>query len=125
LDCIQVINNKLEGEDINLPDISGENYLEAIRDILINNMPLDDLHDQRRLFIGKKILEQIRKSLSKCPYCGKVIPKSQDICKWCGHKKDDDEGGFFPYPYIFKPPGWGGGSLKGIIAVSAKIKSQT
>jgi len=51
-----------------------------------------------------------------------MIPRGQDTCDWCGHKKDDDEGGFFPYPFIFKPPG-GGGSMKEAIAVPVKIKS--
>jgi len=32
-----------------------------------------------------------------------MIPRGQDTCDWCGHKKDDEEG-FFPYPHIFKPP---------------------
>ncbi len=125
LDCIQVINNQLEGEDISLPDMSGKYYLEAIRGILMNNEQRDDLFDRRELFIRNKILEQVRKSLSKCPYCGKVIPKDQDICKWCGHKKDDDEDGFFPYPFIFKPPGGRDPPMKGTIAISVKTKAQT
>lgn len=40
------------------------------------------------------------------------IPKGSDTCDWCGHKKEDnDYKGFFPHPFIFKPPGEAGGSL--------------
>lgn len=40
-----------------------------------------------------------------------------DTCDWCGHQKDDDDDGFFPYPYIFKPPGGLGGVGKRKIAI--------
>jgi len=100
--CIQVINNKFEGQDI-------------------NNMFLNGLNEEQKLLFRHKIFEQIRRTISKCPYCRKIMPKGQDICDWCGHKKDDDEGGFFPYLYIFKPPGGGGGSKKGMIAVPVII----
>jgi hypothetical protein len=51
-----------------------------------------------------------------------VIPKAKEICDWCGHKKDDDEG-FFPYPFIFKPPdgGDGGRFKEAVIAIPIKI----
>ena len=121
-DCIQVINNKLEGQALSIPNVSGRSYFEAIRNMLMNNVPLDELDDEQKLLFKQKILEQIRRSQSRCSYCGKQIPKDQDICEWCGHKKDDDEGGFFPYPFIFKPPGGGGGRLKeGAIAIPVII----
>lgn len=123
LDCIQVINIKLEGQDISISNVSGKSYLEAIKNMLLNNIPLDELNEEQKLLFKKMILEQIHRRQSRCSYCGKVIPKDQDICEWCGHKKDDDEGGFFPYPFIFKPPGGGGGSTKGTIAVPIKVKS--
>jgi len=56
---------------------------------------------------------------SKCRYCGKMIRKDQDTCDWCGHKKDDDESGFFPYPFIFKPPG--GGLNRNLLAIPIKF----
>ncbi len=123
IDCIQIINNKLEGQALSTPNISGRSYIEAIRNRFINNVPLDELDDEQKLLFKQKIFEQIRRSQSRCSYCGKLILKGQDVCKWCGHKKDDDEGGFFPYPFIFKPPGGGGGAIKGTITVSVKIKS--
>ncbi len=118
LDCIHVIKNKLEGKDVYIPNISRWRGLEAMK-----NIPLNELNEEQKLLIKEKIMKQIQRSHSRCSYCGKIIPNGQDICDWCGHKKDDDEGGFFPYPFIFKPPGGGGGSMKGVIAVSIKIKS--
>lgn len=122
IDCIQVINNKLEGQALSTPDVSGRNYFEAIRNRLMNNIPLDELDDEQKLLFKQKILDQIRRSQSRCSYCGKLIPKGKEICEWCGHKKDDDEG-FFPYPFIFKPPGGGGGGRlkEGAIAIPVMI----
>jgi len=121
-DCIQVINNNLEGLALSTPNVSERSYLEAIRNMLRNNVPLEELDEEQKLLFRNKILGQIRRSKSRCSYCGKLIPKDQDICEWCGHKKDDDEGGSFPYPFIFKPPGGGGGRLKeGAIAIPVKI----
>ena len=91
----------------------------------LHNVPFDDLDEDRNLIFRQRIREQIRWRQSRCSYCGKVIPKELDICEWCGHKKDDDEGGFFPYPYIFKPPGGGGGSMKEPILASVKPRAQT
>lgn len=125
LECIQVINNKLKEQGINIPNWSGKSYLEAFKTFFIEDIPLDELNDEQKLLFKEKILKQIRRVQSRCSYCGKVISKDQDICEWCGHKKDDDEGGFFPYLFIFKPPGEGGGSTKRTTAVSVKIKSQT
>ena len=124
LDCIQVIENKLEGQEINLPYLSGKGRLEAIKKMYLDKMVLENLGDEKKLLLAEKFLGETRRIQSKCSYCGKMIPKGKDICDWCGHKKDDDEG-FFPYPYIFKPPGGGGGSIKGTIAIPVKIKSQS
>ncbi len=122
IDCIQEINNNVEGEEINLPHLLGElKRYEAIENMDLDEKELLNVQDKRALFILKKLM---REPQSRCPYCGKVIPKGQDVCKWCGHRKDDRGGGFFPYPFIFKPPG-GGGSMKGSIAIALKTKSQT
>ncbi|MFX0070997.1 MAG: DNRLRE domain-containing protein [Candidatus Hermodarchaeota archaeon] len=124
LNIILVINNKLEGKDDYISNLLRERE-KAMKNIPINKIDLDQLNDKQKFFI--KELEKLRKEIqgfhSRCLYCGKIIPKGQDICDWCGHKKDDDEGGFFPYPFIFKPPGGGGGAMKGSIAVSVKVKS--
>lgn len=125
LDAIQVINNKHEGQEPTLRKLLLKNRYEAIMKIYFDKMDLENLGDEQKLLLAEKLLGEIRRSQSRCSYCGKVIPKGKDICEWCGHKKDDDEGGFFPYPFIFKPPGGGGGSMKGAIAVPIKVKSET
>ncbi|MFW9973558.1 MAG: hypothetical protein ACFFDF_25485, partial [Candidatus Odinarchaeota archaeon] len=122
LDCIQEIDKKFEEKAIKIPDVSRRSYLEAFENIFLNNLPLDELNEEQILVLKNKLL-QIRRGQSRCSYCGKVIPRGKDICDWCGHKKDDDEGGFFPYPYIFKPPGGGGGSMKEVAIVPVKTKT--
>ncbi|MFX1593835.1 MAG: hypothetical protein ACFFCL_14170 [Promethearchaeota archaeon] len=122
IDCIQAINNKLVEQALSIPNISGRSYIETMKNMLMNNIPLNELNEEQKFLIKEKILNQIQRFQLRCAYCGKVIPKGQDVCNWCGHKKDDDKDGFFPYPFIFKPPG-GGGSMKGTIAVSIKVKS--
>ena len=74
--------------------------------------------NKRKIKIWKKFVGGNRDVLTVEEY-----QKGQDICEWCGHKKDDDEGGFFPYQFIFKPPGGGGGPTKGTIPVAVKVKS--
>ncbi|MFX1419232.1 MAG: zinc ribbon domain-containing protein [Promethearchaeota archaeon] len=122
LDCIQVVNNYLKGQGVSIPNVSELSYLERIKNELINNELLAQLGEDQKFILNRMLLEKIQGILSRCAYCGKVIQKGQDVCDWCGHKKDDDEGGFFPYPFIFKPPG-GGGSMKGTIAVPIKVKT--
>ncbi|MFW9882432.1 MAG: hypothetical protein ACFFG0_55935, partial [Candidatus Thorarchaeota archaeon] len=114
LDCIQIVNNYIKGEGISIPNASRMGYLERIKNELINNELIDQLDEDQKFILNRILLEKIQRIVSRCAYCGKVIPKGQDVCEWCGHKKDDGGGGFYPYPYIFKPPG-GGGSMKGTI----------
>ena len=125
IDCIQVINNKLEEQERRTPNVSDSRYSEAFINNLFHNMPFDELNEDMNLILRQRFREQIRRRQSRCSYCGKVIPKELDICEWCGHKKDDDEGGFFPYPYLFKPPGGGGGSMKEPILALVKPRAQT
>ncbi|MFX1470597.1 MAG: hypothetical protein ACFFB8_18275 [Promethearchaeota archaeon] len=121
LDCIHAINNKLEIQPLRIPIMSKRRYLDDQRNLMINDALLKALGERKELLMRLWDRKLIRIDQSRCSYCRKEIPKGQDICPWCGHKKDDDEGGFFPYPFIFKPPGGGGGSMKGIIAVSVKV----
>ncbi len=125
MDCIQVINNKIEEQTLSIPNVSERSYLEAMKNILINNIHLDELNEEQKFFIKEKILDQIRRSQSRCSYCGKVIPRGKYICDWCDHRRDDEDAGFFPYPYIFKPPDGGGGSPRRPIAVPVKIRTQS
>ncbi|MFX1574250.1 MAG: hypothetical protein ACFFB0_16020 [Promethearchaeota archaeon] len=123
IDCILVIENKITGQEIILPDLPRRGILDVREAIIfnnLNNMLLGELDEKKKL-LKQMILEQIRRKESRCSYCWRVLRKGQDICDWCGHKKDDDEGGFFPFPYIFKPPGGGGGPKKGMIAVPVII----
>ena len=120
LDCIQVIEDKLLGQEIYLPNISMKGRLEAFRDMIFDKMVLENLGPEQKLLLARKFLGEIHRIQSKCSYCGKMIPKGKDTCDWCGHKKDD-EGGFFPYPYIFKPPGGGGGFKEGAIVIPVRV----
>ncbi|UCC18696.1 MAG: hypothetical protein JSV62_11385 [Promethearchaeota archaeon] len=122
LDCIEMVNHQLKGEGISIPNVSEMSYLERIKNELINNELLDELDEDMKLILNRMLLDKIQKWQSRCAYCGKVMPKGKDVCDWCGHKKDDGGGGFYPYPYIFKPPG-GGGSMKGSIAVPIRVKT--
>ena len=119
IDYIHLINQKVTEQNLNTYRAG---RLETMRNIFLDNL-LGKFDEKQKPLIKHKILEQVRKYKSKCSYCGKIIPKGKDICDWCGHKKDDDEGGFFPYPFIFKPPGGGGGSMKGVAIVPLKIKT--
>ncbi|MFX0167668.1 MAG: hypothetical protein ACFE9V_20290 [Candidatus Hodarchaeota archaeon] len=107
-ECIQAIENKLTGQEVNFPYFYEKSRLEAFREFL-EEKGLENLGHEHNLFLAKKFLGEMQKIQSRCSYCGKMIPKGEEICKWCGHKKDDGGGGFFPYPFIFKPPGGGGG----------------
>ncbi|MFX0167671.1 MAG: DNRLRE domain-containing protein [Candidatus Hodarchaeota archaeon] len=119
-ECIKVIENKLEGREINLPRLSVESRWEVVKKLL-EPEGLEHMGEKEKLLFIEKLLQPIRRDISKCAYCGKVIPKGKEICEWCGHKKDDDEG-FFPYPFIFKPPGGGGGGRlkEGAIVIPIK-----
>ena len=124
IDCIHEIENKLKGQEISFRNSMGYDRMRLNEQFYFGKMVLDNLGDKDNAVLAKKFLGGLRRMLSRCPYCGKEIPKGQDICKWCGHKRDDDEGEFFPHPFIFKPPG-GGGSMKEAVVVTVKGKSQT
>ncbi|MFX1569084.1 MAG: DNRLRE domain-containing protein [Promethearchaeota archaeon] len=122
VDCIQAINLKLSGQEINIPRLSRNERMEFLMGHPFNENALGDGEAQ---IFAKKFLNEVKRVISRCAYCGKEIPKDKDSCEWCGHKRDDDEDGFFPYPFIFKPPGGGGGRMKEPITVTVKTQSQT
>ena len=111
IDCIYSIENILEEQRVRWRST------ESIRDLLMK------VDDKEKFKIYQQFFNEHRRAQSKCQYCRKLLPRGKKICDWCGHRKDDDEGGFFPYPYIFKPPGPGGGAKKGMIAVPIKVKA--
>lgn len=123
LDCIYTIDKNLERPDINYE--SGKILLESIGARFLNNQPVENINNagaEALLQLKQKILEEFRRSQSKCKYCGKMLPRGKKVCDWCGHKKDDDEGGFFPYPFIFKPPGGGGGGRLKEVAIAIPVR---
>ena len=105
-DCINLIEEKFGNRQIFTP-------YSIKRDKADNQQLMKNLADVKKFMEAKKfihppqlLLKDIQKA-SKCSYCGKIIPKGKLTCDWCGHRKDDE--GFFPFPYIFKPPGGGAG----------------
>ncbi|MFX0176870.1 MAG: DNRLRE domain-containing protein [Candidatus Hodarchaeota archaeon] len=142
LDCIKKIKNILQEKDFYTPNIRESYSSENIRDMMLNERFLEfaGVDRENQDLLRTRILERIRerqvlmrneidwrarfrRSESRCSFCGRTIPRGQDTCEWCGHRRDDDDD-FFPYPFIFRRPG-GGGSMKGAIAVPVNIKTKT
>ncbi|MFX1450277.1 MAG: HAD family hydrolase, partial [Promethearchaeota archaeon] len=87
LECIQAIKDRLKNEPSDMGYLSrksGNLYLEAIRNLILDNVALDE---KQEVDIDQMFLKQHKHATSKCAYCGKLIPKDQDVCEWCGHKK--------------------------------------
>ncbi len=135
----KTLENLLLKENIN--DNTGEDIIECIetiestakaRNIDLVNIPMTYPEIIKRdpkvidYLINSGILNKVKLNMnrfhSRCSYCGKIIPKGQDVCEWCGHRRYDDDD-FLPYPYIFKPPdddpGVGLGKKKRVIVGSS------
>ena len=56
---------------------------------------------------------------SRCTFCGKEIPKERDNCEWCGHRRPDDDD-LLKFPFKFRRPDGGDGSMKAVGLVSSK-----
>jgi hypothetical protein len=123
-ECLQTIEMRNEGIEKRVTDslIARKRRYEAMKKIHQAQNMMEFLDEEKILFFKKNFLEKYQIRQSKCAYCGKIIPKGQDVCNWCGHEKRDDDDRFLPYPYIFKPPG-PDGAMKGLIAVPIKVKA--
>ena len=123
LNCVHAIESQLSKYDSNSILARRGLYndrFQLIKNHLINNNALEQFDGEQ---LKAKALQAKLKLPSRCAFCGKIIPNDKEFCEWCGHKKDDDDrGGFFPYPFIFKPPG-GGGSMKAVATVPIKSKA--
>ncbi|TFG15966.1 MAG: zinc ribbon domain-containing protein [Promethearchaeota archaeon] len=120
LNCVHAIEEQLSKYDgnsiLDRRSLYNDRF-QFIKNHMINNNALEQFDGEQ---IKAKALQAKNIMPSRCKYCGKVIPKDEDFCEWCGHNKDDDDkGGFFPYPFIFKPPG-GGGSMKAVAVIRNK-----
>jgi hypothetical protein len=119
LGCIQAVNEQLSKQDIN-NIVPKRDYFDAMFPFL-KNFALEQLDIDK---IKANIIAAKNKIPSRCAFCGKVVPKGKEFCEWCGHKKDDDDkDGFLPHPFLFKPPGGGGGSMKAVAKVPIKSKT--
>ena len=125
LGCIQAVNEQLSKQDI-------DNILSK-RNYLYDKFPFFKKIGLEKFDLEKFDIDKIKaevnavknKAPSRCAFCGKIIPKGKEFCEWCGHKKDDDDkDGFLPHPFLFKPPGGGGGSMKAVAKVPIKTKSK-
>ncbi len=136
LDCIQMIKKTSQEMDIYPSSYKESVFFREARDRFLNRAGedrenlnqlrtrmMDNLRELEELRNGRERRTRIQRHQARCLYCGRIIPRDQDICEWCGHRRDDDDD-FFPYPFIFRDPGGGGGgggSMKGEIAIPVKV----
>ncbi len=122
LECIKLIEKNQEGKESYLRSNIYRDRYGAMRKLNMDRHGLNLINDAEINLRIRKAIGDIRRQQSRCSYCGRIIPKNQDICDWCGHRRDDDDS-FFPFPFIRKPPGGGGGSTKGTILALAKVRT--
>ncbi|MFX0057991.1 MAG: hypothetical protein ACFE85_14740 [Candidatus Hodarchaeota archaeon] len=108
IDCISMIEVLIEKGIYRIPSPT-DNFIPSPRPAAIPN--------QENIFQDLQYLHKLRHLQPRCSYCGKLIPKGLDTCDWCGHQKEDDEGGFYPYPFTPKPPGGAAGKAKRKVTV--------
>ncbi|MHA1914168.1 MAG: DNRLRE domain-containing protein [Promethearchaeota archaeon] len=123
-ECIRKIDEDIQIQHTRAAPTAEEMILQHMSTRLQEERELgivDEAAIEARLQAIRRVLNQRREMQSRCLYCGRALRRGQKICDWCGHRKDDDDI-FYPYPYIFKPPGGGGGSFKeGAIAIPVRV----
>jgi len=133
-DCIKMIKKTSQEQEMH-PSSYDESYFRDSRNGILNfageargNRDLrirrfrDQVRERGELRDGVERRTRIQRHQARCLYCGRIIPRDQDICEWCGHRRDDEDD-FFPYPFNFRDPGGGGGgSMKGEIAIPVKVR---
>jgi hypothetical protein len=122
-DCINETKKKIDQQKTRLPlhPSAREKKFEKLMKFVFDENVIQHLDEPEKVLIFKNILNDLHAVENRCAYCGKLIPEGKDVCEWCGHKRGGG-GGFFPFPYIRKPPGGGGGRFKeGAIAVPVKV----
>ncbi|MBY8992584.1 MAG: hypothetical protein KGD58_17700 [Candidatus Lokiarchaeota archaeon] len=122
-DCSNLLENKLKSNERELYTSypAYNRRMEVIKKFYQDQNVVEELEKFKNLMNPEQLMMEAIKAKKKCSYCGKEIPKEKLTCDWCGHRKDDE--GFFPYPFIFKPPGGGGGGRlkEGALMISVKV----
>ena len=137
LDCIEVIENTLKENRVDPSKNLSRSY-DNLRDPLYQRfLDLGGLENNpEREEMLERLLElranrrnnlEVRGPMAsvrnRCAYCGREIPFGRDICEWCGHRRDDNNDDFFPYPFIFRPPDNGGGAMRAIPLVRGSTRT--
>jgi hypothetical protein len=133
-ECIQMIKNTYEEISSYRESILRSEFRDGFIGVaregrenrdLFRARAMDNLRELAELRAGFERRTRVQRHQARCTFCGRTIPRGQEFCEWCGHRRDDDDD-FFPFPFIFRDPGGGsggGGSMKGEIAIPIKVRT--